>query len=186
MDPFLPFSVKKLRKWINLEDLDWDKAGDTEILKPGHMIGKPSLLFRKIEDSEIEAQVNKLLETKIMNDENNASPAAAKENISFDDFTKLDIRTATILAAEKVPKTKKLLKLTVDTGLDKRTVVSGIAEYFEAENIIGKQVSLVVNLEPRKIRGIDSQGMILMAEDNKGKLVFVSPSEDIMNGSEVK
>lgn len=186
LDPFLPFSVKKLRKWINLEKLTWDKAGDTEILKPGHTIEKPSLLFRKIEDSEIEAQVNKLLQTKLMNDENNASITAAKENITFDDFTKLDIRTATILEAEKVPKTKKLLKLTVDTGLDTRTVVSGIAEYFDAESIIGKKVSLLVNLEPRKIRGIDSQGMILMAEDTGGKLVFVSPSEDIMNGSEVK
>ncbi len=186
LDPFLPFSVKKLRKWINLEELSWDKAGDTEILKPGHTIEQPSLLFRKIEDSEIEAQVNKLLQTKLMNDENNASLAAAKDNISFDDFTKLDIRTATILEAEKVPKTKKLLKLTVDTGLDTRTVVSGIAEYFDAENIIGKKVSLLVNLEPRKIRGIDSQGMILMAEDSSGKLVFVSPTEDIMNGSEVR
>ena len=109
-----------------------------------------------------------------------------KENITFDDFTKLDIRTATILEAEKVPKTKKLLKLTLDTGLDTRTVVSGIAEYFDADKIIGKQVSLVVNLEPRKIKGIESQGMILMAEDNNGKLVFVSPAENIMNGSEVK
>ncbi len=186
LDPFLPFSVKKLREWINIEDHPWDKAGDTAMLKPGHTINTPSLLFRKIEDSEIEAQVNKLLETKLMNDENNLSPATVKENITFDDFTKLDIRTATILEAEKVPKTKKLLKLTVDTGLDTRTVVSGIAEYFEADKIVGKQVSLVVNLEPRKIKGIDSQGMILMAEDNNGKLVFVSPTENIMNGSEVK
>ncbi len=186
LDPFLPFSVKKLREWINIEDYSWDKAGDTDIIKAGHTINKPSLLFRKIEDSEVEAQVNKLLETKKMNSENNISPAAAKENISFEDFTRLDIRTATILEAEKVPKTKKLLRLTVDTGLDTRTVVSGIAEYFDAEKIIGKQVSLLVNLEPRKIKGIDSQGMILMAEDHTGKLVFVSPEENIINGSEVK
>jgi methionyl-tRNA synthetase len=186
LDPFLPFSVKKLRGWINLEDLDWSRAGDTDIIKAGHKIKQPELLFRKIEDSEIEAQVNKLLETKKMNDESNASLAEAKENITFDDFTKLDIRTATILDAEKVPKTKKLLKLTVDTGLDTRTVVSGIAEFFAPEDIKGKQVSLVLNLEPRKIKGIESQGMILMAEDNMGKLVFVSPTEDINNGSEVK
>ena len=121
-----------------------------------------------------------------MNDENNATVAEAKDNITFDDFTKLDIRTATILDAEKVPKTKKLLKLTIDTGLDTRTVVSGIAEYYDPEAIKGKQVSLVVNLEPRKIKGIESQGMILMAEDSSGKLVFVSPTEDINNGSEVK
>ena len=186
LDPFLPFSVKKLRGWINLEDLDWSRAGDTDIIIAGHKIKQPELLFRKIEDSEIEAQVNKLLETKKMNDESNASLAEAKENITFDDFTKLDIRTATILDSEKVPKTKKLLKLTVDTGLDTRTVVSGIAEFFAPEDIKGKQVSLVLNLEPRKIKGIESQGMILMAEDNMGKLVFVSPTEDINNGSEVK
>jgi methionyl-tRNA synthetase len=109
-----------------------------------------------------------------------------KDNITFDDFSKMDIRTGTILEAEKVPKTKKLIKLLIDTGIDKRTVVSGIAEYFKPEEIIGKQVSILVNLEPRKLRGIESQGMILMAEDADGKLVFVSPDEPVQNGSEVK
>ncbi|MEE4115086.1 MAG: methionine--tRNA ligase [Marinilabiliaceae bacterium] len=186
LDPFLPFSVVKLREWINIERLPWDKAGDTELLKEGHKINKPSLLFRKIEDSEIEAQVNKLLDTKKENMKSSQLISPARENINFDDFTKLDIRTATILEAEKVPKTKKLLKLSIDTGLDRRTVVSGIAEYFDPSSIVGKQVSVLVNLEPRKIKGIESQGMILMAEDSDGKLVFVSPSEPITNGSEIK
>ncbi|MDX2415743.1 MAG: methionine--tRNA ligase [Bacteroidales bacterium] len=184
--PFLPFSVAKLREWINIEPLHWDKAGDTSLLKAGHTINKPSLLFRKIEDEEIEKQINKLLETKKANDEAGSSVKPAKDNIAFDDFSKLDIRTATIIEAEKVAKTKKLLKLTIDTGIDTRIVVSGIAEYFEAKDVIGKQVSVLINLEPRKIKGIESQGMILMAEDTKGKLVFVSPGEETENGSEIK
>ena len=134
----------------------------------------------------IEAQVQKLLETKKMNEAAQAGAKPAKDNISYDDFAKIDIRTGTILEAEKVPKTKKLLKLKIDTGIDKRTVVSGIAEYYEPADIIGKQVCILVNLEPRQLKGIESQGMILMAEDNTGKLVFVSPSEKFMNGSEVK
>ena len=186
LDPFLPFSVAKLRSWINIEKLDWDRAGDTELLKAGHKINRPSLMFRKIEDSEIEAQVNKLLATKKENEEAEKTINPARDNISFDDFTKIDIRTATIVEAEKVPKTKKLLKLTIDTGLDTRTVVSGIAEFFDPADIVGKQVSILINLEPRKIKGIESQGMILMAEDSEGKLVFVSPSEEISNGSEIK
>ena len=186
LDPFLPYSAASLREWVNLPESDWNRAGDTALLPAGHPIKQPTLLFRKIEDEEIEKQINRLMETKKMNSETPVSAKAAKKNIGFDDFTKLDIRTATILEAEKVPKTKKLLKLTVDTGIDKRTVVSGIAEYFDPQSITGTKVSILVNLEPRTIKGIESQGMILMAEDHTGKLVFVSPQEDIENGSEVR
>ena len=186
LDPFLPFSTARLREWLNIGPLKWNDAAKDDLLKAGHRINKPELLFRKIEDEEIRKQIDKLLRTKMENEETNTKVSPVKENIGFDDFTKIDIRTATIIDAEKVARTKKLLKLTLDTGIDQRTVVSGIAEYFEPENIIGKQVSVVVNLEPRKIKGIDSQGMILMAEDNTGKLVFVSPLDKIDNGSEIR
>jgi methionyl-tRNA synthetase len=184
-EPFLPFSSDKLQKMINLSGLKWKDAGSAELLKTGHQLNKPELLFERIEDSAIEAQVQKLLETKKENQD--AEPAKpSKPTIEFDDFMKMDIRTGTIVEAEKVAKTKKLLKLLVDTGIDKRTVVSGIAEYYLPENIIGKKVSILVNLAPRKLRGIESQGMILMAEDNDGKLCFVSPVDDVSDGSEVK
>ncbi len=186
LDPFLPFSVVKLRKWLNMESRQWDEAVIDPLLPSGHKINNPELLFRKIEDKEIEHQIEKLLMTKKMNSEEESQVNPAKENIIFDDFTKLDIRSATILDAEKVPKTNKLLKLTLDTGLDKRIVVSGIAEYFDPAAIKGKQVSVVINLESREIRGIESQGMILMAEDKDGKLVFVSPAENVSDGSEIK
>ncbi len=186
LEPFLPFSTKKLSGFIRYERADWEMAGNDNLLKPGHQIDKANHLFQKIEDKEVEKQIQKLLDTKKENENNNKAVNPAKENITFDDFSKLDIRTGTILEAEKVPKTKKLIKLLIDTGIDKRTVVSGIAEYFKPEEIIGHQVSILVNLEPRKLRGIESQGMILMAEDTDGKLVFVSPDESVQNGSEVK
>ena len=184
-EPFLPFSAKKLQEMIDLSGLDWNAAGADNLLKAGHQLQKPDFLFARIEDAEVEKQVQKLLDTKKANEE--AAPAKeSKELIEFDDFMKMDIRTGTIVEAEKVPKTKKLLKLKVDTGIDQRTVVSGIAEYYEPENIIGRQVSILVNLAPRKLKGIESQGMILMAEDKTGKLCFVSPTEPITNGSEIK
>ena len=184
-EPFLPFSVEKLLGMLNLKPLKWDVAGSAELLQADHQLGKPAFLFEKIEDAEVEKQVRKLLDTKNANEA--AAPAAPqKEEIAYDDFVKMDIRTGTILEAEKVPKTKKLLKLKIDTGIDQRTVVSGIAEYFSPEEIIGKQVSILANLAPRKLRGIVSQGMILMAEDKDGKLVFISPDEKVSNGSEVK
>ncbi|HKL67089.1 MAG TPA: methionine--tRNA ligase [Bacteroidales bacterium] len=186
LDPFLPFSVNKLRDWLNINTLEWEKAGSDELLEAGHEIKNPGLLFRKIDDSEIQKQLDKLMETKKINQEVQKEAEPVKENISFDDFTKLDIRTATIIDAFKVPKTKKLLQLSLDTGVDKRTVVSGIAEYFSPEEIVGKQVSVVLNLEPRKIRGIESQGMILMAEEDDGRLYFVAPSGETKNGSPVK
>lgn len=186
LDPFLPFSMEKLRSFLNIEKLSWGDLGRTDLLKAGHQVGKPELLFAKIENEEIARQVSKLLETKKANESELAPAKPAKSNIEYDDFAKMDIRTGTIVTAEKVAKTKKLLKLTIDTGIDVRTVVSGIAEYFEPEKIIGKQVSILVNLAPKMLKGIESQGMILMAENEKGELVFVSPEVKIKNGSEVK
>ncbi|PTN04783.1 methionine--tRNA ligase [Mangrovibacterium marinum] len=186
LDPFLPFSMEKLRGFLNMEQLPWSELGRTDLLAEGHQTNKPELLFEKIEDATIDAQVQKLLDTKKANEAAAAVAKPAKENCSFDDFMKMDIRTGTILEAEPVAKTKKLMKLLVDTGIDKRTVVSGIAEYYKAEEIIGKQVSILVNLEPRKLRGIESQGMILMAEDADGSLKFVSPEAQVKNGSEVR
>ena len=186
LEPFLPFSMEKLRKSINLSILKWDNAGRTDLLVPGHMINKPELLFEKISDEEIEKQVQKLLATKKVNEGSSVKVHPPKDPVSFDDFTKMDIRTATVLEAEKVPKTTKLLKLKIDTGLDTRTIVSGIAEYFDPQSLIGRQISIIANLEPRKIKGIESKGMILMAEDINGKLVLVTPAEKIGNGSIIK
>jgi methionyl-tRNA synthetase len=185
-EPFLPGSAQKLREFLNLDNIPWDRAGESELLHPGHRINNCSLLFEKIEDSEIENQVSKLLATKNRNEQPSSVIAPAKKNVSYEDFAAMDIRIGTIIGAEKVPKTKKLLKLLIDCGTDKRTVVSGIAEFFEPDEISGKQVAILVNLEPRQIKGIESQGMILMAEDPDGKLVFVSPETNSMNGSVVK
>jgi methionyl-tRNA synthetase len=184
--PFLPFSMDKLRGFLNMDELNWSNLGRTDLLPSGHQTNKPELLFEKIEDEVIERQVNKLLATKKANEVANATVAPAKENCTFDDFNKMDIRTGTILEAERVPKTKKLLKLTIDTGIDKRTVVSGIAEYYNPEEIIGQQVSILVNLEQKELKGIQSQGMILMAQDADGSLKFVTPTTAIKNGSEIK
>ena len=185
-EPFLPFSMGKLRNLINFSELKWENAAKSDLLSPGHLINKPELLFEKIEDEEIGRQVDKLLATKKLNEQKDAKTTPGKELVTFDDFTKIDIRTATILEAEKVPKTTKLLKLKIDTGIDIRTIVSGIAEYYIPEDIIGKQISIVANLEPREIKGIESKGMILMAEDKDGKLVMVAPSDKVSNGSMIK
>ncbi|MFC2107189.1 methionine--tRNA ligase [Bacteroidota bacterium] len=185
-EPFLPFTADRLVKMLNMKALKWNDAGSADILKADHQLNNPEYLFERIDDKTIEAQVQKLLDTKKQNKEEESKLNPAKDNIAFEDFAKIDMRIGTILEAEKVPKTKKLLKLKIDTGIDQRIVVSGIAEYYEPENIIGKQVCILVNLEPRKLRGIESQGMILMAEDAEGKLCFVSPSEKFMDGGEVK
>jgi methionyl-tRNA synthetase len=185
-EPFLPFTAAKLNHMLNMAPLTWAQAGTAELLPPGHGLNQPELLFERIEDATIEAQVKKLLDTKKANEAENATANPAKAVIEFDDFGKIDLRIGTIIAAEKVAKTKKLLKLTVDTGIDKRTVVSGIAEYYEPENIIGQQVTMLVNLAPRNLKGIESQGMILMAEDHDGRLAFVSPASAMKNGSEVR
>ena len=186
LEPFLPFSMETLRNWINLNIKSWEDAGRDDLLPAGHRIAEPGLLFEKIEDSEIEKQINKLAASKKSNEAATAKVNPAKDPLTFDDFSKIDIRTATILEAEKVPKTTKLLKLKIDTGLDVRTIVSGIAEYYEPAAIVGKQISIVANLEPRKIKGIESKGMILMAEDKDGKLVMVTPVETVSNGSTIK
>ncbi len=186
LEPFLPFSMNKLRGFLNLEKLDWDKLGNTELLAAGHKTNKPTLLFEKIEDSVIEAQLKKLQDTKKANEIAEAVTNPAKENIEFDDFGKIDIRVGIVLEAEKVPKTKKLLKLIVDTGIDKRTIISGVAEFYKPEDLVGKQVSVLVNLAPKKLRGIESQGMILFAEDADGTLRLVAPEVDVKPGSEIK
>ncbi len=186
LEPFLPFTTEKLRNFINFSGKDWELIGRKNLLPAGHQINPSSLLFEKIEDEAIEKQINKLQETKKENKEMEYVFPPQKKNISFDEFTRLDIRSGTIIEAKKVPKTQKLIKLKIDTGLDQRTVVSGIVEFFDSENIIGKQVSVVLNLAPRTIKGIESNGMILMAEDPDSKLVFVSPLEKIRNGSEIK
>ena len=187
MEPFLPFSTVKLREMLGVTNpFEWNLLGSANLLPVGHCLDTPELLFEKIEDETIEAQIQKLLDTKKANELKERKANPAKANIAFDDFCKTDIRVGTILEAERVPKTDKLMKLKIDTGIDQRTVVSGIAEHFKPEEIIGSQVSILVNLEPRKIKGIESQGMILMAEDETGKLVFVRPSENVAAGSEVR
>ena len=185
-EPLLPHTAQKLKSFFNTAPLTWEDAKKPIILEEGHSIEKPSLLFSKIEDEAIQAQLDKLEKTKSENEkdmETNAEVTPAKENITYDDFVKLDIRVGTILEAERVPKTDKLLKFLVDTGIDQRTIISGIAEHFAPEDVIGQQVSVLVNLEPRKMRGIESAGMILMAEDADGKLVFAQPSTKVTNGS---
>ncbi|MFQ3306077.1 MAG: methionyl-tRNA synthetase, partial [Polaribacter sp.] len=186
-EPFLPFSATKLKNILNIDaSLSWeDVTENTVLLAATHQINKAELLFSKIEDKEIEAQVEKLAATKIANEQENKVTTPQKETIEFEDFTKLDIRVGTILEAEKVAKTKKLLKLKVDVGIDIRTIVSGIAESFSPEEIIGLQVSVLVNLAPRKIRGVESQGMILMADTPDGKLAFVAPTKEVKNGQAV-
>jgi len=186
LEPFLPFSMEKLRGFLNLEKMDWEKLGETDLLLVGHKVNKPELLFEKIEDNVIEAQLQKLADTKKANEMATAKAAPAKDNIEFDDFAKMDVRAGTVIECEKVAKTKKLLKLKIDTGIDQRTVVSGIAEYYQPEDLIGKQVSILVNLAPKKLKGIESQGMILCAENADGSLSIVSPDKAVKNGSEIR
>ncbi|MEN8187813.1 MAG: methionine--tRNA ligase [Bacteroidota bacterium] len=187
-EPFLPFTSEKLKSMLCLSALDaespaWENVSTSETLLPAnHKINKAELLFAKIEDTEIQKQLNKLEATKLENKEVVLEPQ--KEAISFDDFTKLDIRIGTVLEAEKIAKTKKLLKLKVDVGIDTRTIVSGIAESFKPEDIIGQRVSVLVNLAPRKLRGVESQGMILMTETPDGKLTFIEPEKDSVNNGE--
>lgn len=186
IEPFLPFTADKLMKTLNYGGYTWSDAGSIHLLKRGHKINQSELLFDKIEDDAITAQIDKLNQSKADNAAQQTVVVEAKENISFEQFSALDIRVGTIISAEKVEKTKKLLKLTVDVGLDQRTIVSGIAEHYKPEEIIGKQVSVLVNLAPRELKGIVSQGMILMAENPEGKLVFVSPAVKFTEGSVIR
>jgi methionyl-tRNA synthetase len=181
-EPLLPFTANKIRRMLNIALQPWDD-NKFNILQEGHQLNTPELLFEKIEDEIIEIQKAKLTKAETMISVNFPPQ---KENVSYDDFTKMDIRVGTILEAEKVAKTQKLLKLVIDTGIDVRTVVSGIAEYYKPEEIIGKKVSILANLAPRQIKGIESKGMILMAENSNGSLFFVSPDEQTENGGGIK
>ncbi|HSJ66286.1 MAG TPA: methionine--tRNA ligase [Anditalea sp.] len=184
-EPFLPFTSSKLKEMLNLSDLHWKDAGRQELLLAGAEIRKATLLFEKIEDETVEKQVNKLLESRKLNEMETAKVPAMKDIITFDDFTKLDMRVVTILEAEKVKKSKKLLKLTVDTGLEKRTVLSGVAEHFTPDELVGKEVTMLINLAPRTMMGIDSEGMILMAEDKDGSLRLLQPDKPTAAGSTI-
>lgn len=187
MEPFLPFTAKKLKEMLHLKkDLKWKDAKSSNLLEAGHQLNEAGLLFEKIEDEAITLQIKKLEDSKALNAANKETVIEpAKAETSFDDFNKMDIRVGTILQAERVPKADKLLKLLIDTGIDQRTVVSGIAGSYKAEDIIGQQVSILVNLAPRKIKGIESQGMILMAENKNGELSFVSPIEKSSNNGSI-
>ena len=188
-EPFTPFSAEKLRTMLG-SPLDWALLGQSDILKEGHQLGQAELLFSKIEDAEIQVQLDKLDAIRKEREEAAKAEAAKqvapqKELCTFEQFEAMDIRTATVLEAERVPKTDKLLKLTIDTGLDKRTIVSGIAEYYTPEQMVGKQICILANLAPRTIRGIESKGMILMARQGDGKMRFITPEETLANGAQI-
>ena len=185
IEPFMPFSAAKILNMLACEKFGWERLGAMDLLAEGHHIGEPSLLFEKIEDDVIQKQLDRLAEIKKQNMAAEVKAEPQKAECTFDDFQKMDIRVSTILEAEKLPKTKKLLKLTIDTGIDKRTIVSGIAEHFSPEELIGQQVLVLVNLAPRDFKGITSQGMILMAEDATGALRLVQPNEKTNNGAMV-
>ena len=194
-EPFLPFTSQKLKKMLRFDDMDilptWENVFVSDsLIKSGHQIGTSQLLFEKIEDEVIQKQIDKLENSKKENMQaisNSKEITPQKELISYEDFAKMDIRIGTILEAEKMPKTDKLLILKVDTGIDLRTIVSGIAQSFDPKEIVGKKVTVLVNLAPRKLRGVESQGMILMVENSQGKYVFLNPdAEGIANGIEVK
>lgn len=184
-EPFLPFTSRKLKEMLGVADLSWSDAGNADLLKAGNGLNTAPLLFEKIEDAVIESQIKKLMETKQAVELAQQPVVPAKAEISFDDFSKMDIRMGKILKAERVEKSKKLLKLQVDTGIDVRTVMSGIAEHFAPEDVVGKHVTILVNLAPRKIMGVESQGMILMASDKDGSLKLLSPSGEVATGSQV-
>ncbi len=185
IEPFMPFSAEKMWKMLAMEKPAWDRLGGSDIVPAGHAIGKPELLFDKIEDETIDRQLRKLEEAKKANIAAAAPIDPQKDTVSFDDFQKMDIRVARITAAEKVAKTKKLLKLTVDTGIDTREIVSGIAEHYSPEELVGRQVLVLVNLAPRELKGIMSSGMILMAADASGKLVLLQPESEVRPGTTV-
>ena len=185
-EPFLPFSSEKLRSMLNMDSFDWATLGSTNLLPAGHQLATPELLFEKIEDSVIEAQVQKLLDTKKANEEANYKANPIRPNIEFDDFMKLDIRVGTVLECQKVPKADKLLQFKIADGLENRTIVSGIAQHYNPEELVGKQVCFIANLAPRKLKGIVSEGMILSAENFDGSLSVVTTMKEVKPGSEVK
>lgn len=184
-EPFLPFSSEKLRSMLHINEVEWDRLGAIDLLPEGHQLGDPSLLFEKIEDSVVEAQVQKLLDTKKANEAANFKAAPIKENIPFETFEKLDIRVGTVLSCEKVKKSKKLLKFEIADGAENRTIVSGIAHFYNPEDLIGKQVCFVANLAPRTINGIESQGMILSAVNFDDSLSVVTVDRKVVPGSQI-
>ncbi len=186
-EPFLPFAAASLAKMLDIRPLTWDEVAQAQSIVPsGHRLGQPALLFEKIEDAPIEAQLKRLEDSRLANIAAEKAAEPQKETVSYDEFDRMDIRVGTIVEAEKVPKAKKLLKLTIDTGIDRRTVVSGIAESFSAEEVVGRQVCVLVNLAPREIKGILSNGMILMTEHPDGRLEFVAPSRKVKEGAQVR
>jgi len=187
-EPFLPHTTQKLSYMLNMKSRNWEDLGSDSILLPGHKINDARLLFEKIEDDAIEHQLAKLEAQRPKVEEapeesTKAEITPVKDECTYDEFMKMDIRTATVLEAERVPKTDKLLKLLIDTGADQRTIVSGIAEYYTPEEMVGKQICILANLAPRKIKGIESKGMILMAKEDNGKMRIVTPEEKLANGS---
>ena len=185
-EPFLPFTSEKIKKMIDKEDLQWSELGSIDLLDANHSIQTPELLFEKIEDETIEKQIQKLLDTKKANELKEQKAAPIKPDVAFDDFSKLDIRVGKVLECTKVPKADKLLQFKIDDGLGGRTILSGIAQYYKPEDLIGKNVCFIANLAPRKIKGIESQGMILSAENADGSLAIIQPQQEVNPGSEVK
>ncbi len=184
-EPFLPFSSKKLREMLNLTSFNWADLGKIDHLQAGHTLGEPQLLFEKIEDAAIEAQMARLERIKKENEANNFTPAPVSPTVAFDDFTKLDIRVGKVLECEKVPKADKLLRFKIDDGMGGRTIVSGIAKYYKPEDLVGKEVCFIANFEPRKLKGVESQGMILSAENSDGSLVVIGPQGEVKPGCKV-
>lgn len=184
-EPFLPFSSEKLRNMINMSDLKWDNLGQTDLLVAGHELNKPELLFEKIEDEVVEAQIKKLEETKKANEAANYKAAPIRADVDIEEFSKMDLRVGTVLECEKVPKADKLLRFLIDDGLEKRQILSGIAKYYKPEELLGKQVVFIANLPARKLRGLDSQGMILSAVNNDGSLSVITVDRPVKPGSEV-
>ena len=184
-EPFLPFSSARLRGMLAVEGAEWDRLGSLDLLPAGHQLAKAELLFEKIDDSLVEAQVQKLLDTKKANEEAAYKAAPVKPDIAFDDFTRLDIRVGTVVSCERVPKADKLLKFRIDDGLEQRTIVSGIARHYDPADLVGKQLCFIANLPPRKLRGIESQGMILSAENFDGSLAVIAPQREVKPGSPV-
>ena len=184
-EPFLPFSAKKIADFINAENLSWDKLGRTDLLPTGHSLGESGLLFAKIEDEAIEKQLQKLQDTKKANEAELVQTTPQKADIAFEEFEKIDIRVGTVLECIKVPKADKLLQFLIDDGMEKRTIISGIAQWYKPEDLVGKQVCFIANLAPRKLRGVMSQGMILSAQNADGSLSVIQPSSPVNPGSQV-
>jgi methionyl-tRNA synthetase len=185
-EPFLPFTSGKIKKLIAQENLKWSELGSIDLLETGHSISEPELLFEKIEDQDIEKQVQKLQDSKIANEQKEHQANPIKADIPFDDFARLDIRVGKVLECQKVPKADKLLQFKIDDGLGGRTILSGIAHYYQPEELIGKNVCFIANLASRTIRGIESQGMILSAENADGNLIVILPEKEVVPGSEIK